>query len=170
MDRKVIFFCMVSLLAGCQGSTTPIDPFAAYGPTRIPPPSTGSTKNDPYYRGTTSATTSNAPGVPMTAQALPPTVRFTSNTPSPGAVQVADSRSSAAASNGGLPTATATVPVNPSTMPPSNVGVPPTSGRRLDWRSPVTGATAYPPNMSPAPQAPQPAFPTAPPPTTQNRY
>ena len=171
MDRTVIYFCMVSLLAGCQGSTTPVDPFAAYGPTRIPPPATGSAQQgDPYYRGTPSATTSNAAGLPTTAQALPPTVRFTSNTPPPGTPQVADSRSAAVPGYGGPPNTTATVPTTSTAVAPSDGGAPPTSGRRLDWRSPMTGATAYPPNMSPAPQAPQPTFPTAPPPSTQNRY
>ncbi len=51
--RMLRIVCGWSLLIalGCQGSTPVADPFGAYGPSRIPPPPTGSAgRSDPYYR------------------------------------------------------------------------------------------------------------------------
>lgn len=51
--RMLGIVCGWSLLLalGCQGSTPVVDPFGTYGPSRIPPPPTGTAgRSDPYYR------------------------------------------------------------------------------------------------------------------------
>lgn len=49
--RRWIVWSGLLLMTGCQGTTPVIDPLGTYGPTRIPPPPTGSAgRTDPYYR------------------------------------------------------------------------------------------------------------------------
>lgn len=49
--RRWIVYTGLLMMAGCQGATPAIDPLGTYGPTRIPPPPTGSAgRTDPYYR------------------------------------------------------------------------------------------------------------------------
>jgi hypothetical protein len=146
MVRVAVLLILGSVLVGCQGSTAPIDPFATYGPTRIPPPATGSARqNDPYYRGTASASGAVAPDVS-------PYARFTSADEQNAAVQVADRRAAAQA-----PAATA------SSVSSVGDGTSTTAGRRLDWRSPVAGSAGYAPPVSAPTQSPRPVFPTTPP-------
>lgn len=61
------------LAMGCRGSTPAVDPFGWSGPSRIPPPPTGTAgRTDPYYQrpmamapGTPSAQVSSLPNPPM---------------------------------------------------------------------------------------------------------
>lgn len=148
MVRMAVLLVLGSLLAGCQGSTVPIDPFATYGPTRVPPPSTGSARqNDPYYRGTLSASNTVAPG-------LSPYSRFTSADEQNASVQMADRRSSAQ-STASSTSSTATA----SSVSSAGGGSSTTAGRRLDWRTPAAGSAGYVPPSVPG-QSPRPAFPT----------
>ena len=153
MVRMAVLLGLGSLLAGCQGSTVPIDPFATYGPTRVPPPSTGSARqNDPYYRGTMSASNTVAPG-------LSPYARFTSADEQNTSVQMADRRGAAQATASST-SSTGTV----SSVSGADVGTSTTAGRRLDWRSPVAGAAGYVPPAVPG-QSPRPVFPSTAPTT-----
>ncbi len=72
MDRMAIpLMLFVGLLAGCHGSTTPTDPFAAYGPTKVPPPGTGSARRtDPYYSRSLASTSTGGVAAPPGVVAL----------------------------------------------------------------------------------------------------
>ena len=73
MGRTAILLLILGLWTGCKGGTTPVDPFATYGPVRVPPPATGSARRaDSYYQGTLSAsnTTGNSTQQ-LAAQGLP---------------------------------------------------------------------------------------------------
>ncbi|MCA9262541.1 MAG: hypothetical protein KDA60_01785 [Planctomycetales bacterium] len=49
MERLSWVACVVLVAAGCQSPTPTFDPFAGYGNTRVPPPSTGSIGQAPGY-------------------------------------------------------------------------------------------------------------------------
>ncbi|MFV2067779.1 MAG: hypothetical protein ACC645_12465 [Pirellulales bacterium] len=54
MTRYVVPLVMLAFLAGCQGKIPPVNLLAPYGPTRIPPPPTGSYgRPDAYYQPST---------------------------------------------------------------------------------------------------------------------
>jgi hypothetical protein len=145
MDRMAILLLILGLLAGCRGQTPTIDPFATYGPSRIAPPSTGSARRtDPYYRGSLSSSTAGGSSTQgIAAQGLPTLSRFTSEDPGSGAVEVADQRAA-------------------DTSPSTGNG-PSGPSRRLDWRSPTTGAQSYAPSADA--QSPRPRFPSTPTPS-----
>ena len=125
MDRMAILWLILVVLTGCQGPTTPIDPFATYGPSRIPPPATGSARRgDPYYRGSLASSAPSAASTSgIAAQGVPVMSRFTSEDPGSGAVEMADRRAA-------------------DTSPVTGNG-PSSSTRRLDWRSPTSDSQSY---------------------------
>ncbi len=99
MGRLMFSFAVLMMFAGCRGQTTAFDPFATYGPTRIPPPPTGTARRpDPYYRGTLSSN----PAEPTYATELasrPAQRRFTSQDERAARTDVADRRSADSRSN-----------------------------------------------------------------------
>jgi hypothetical protein len=139
--RRIIVLCFALLtLAGCQGSTSMVNPFAPYGPSQIPPPPTGTAgRPDPYYRRAAVDAGTNQTSQSVT---LPPLRTFTSaDAAAPTAV--ADRRAGLDAG---------------ANLGPANAA--PTDS--LDWRSP-TSVPSSPAgsSFSPTVSTPRPRFPSS---------
>ncbi|MEE3368710.1 MAG: hypothetical protein VX346_05135 [Planctomycetota bacterium] len=50
MKRLMTCLLLMPLLVGCRRNVAETDPFSVWGKSRIPPPATGSSTQDEYYR------------------------------------------------------------------------------------------------------------------------
>ncbi|MFI4876599.1 MAG: hypothetical protein ACIALR_14715 [Blastopirellula sp. JB062] len=156
MDRIIqsLAFAAFATLLGCQGNNSQLNPFAAYGPQRVPPPATGSYSQPgttaPYYQPQTGGATLGTPssgtyappggtlapppaaGAPAAAPALPNTMSPPpTQYPSTGAPANGWRGSSVDQTNSNIQLTGATEPVQSTTTP-----VPASSGLKSQGMAP----------------------------------